>query len=709
MRLMHEEYGSMNSPTTQSADDQNDTNGGSPIAPRTGALPESKPSVYRRFGAYIWVAGILGVTLAAVAVYFVLTLGIRTQYKGATFVVKKEPMLVTIVERGSLESAENSDIVCRVKAGGRGSTNASTIKWVVDDGTLVKKDDKIVDLEDSGFQDQLKTQKNTVNQKYADWVQANNDYIITESQNISDIKTAEVNLIQAQLELKKYAGELAGARMIKVETQELVRKYLLGEFENDVKKESSLLEGKFTSAYLQDISVIEGTIETARSDKDSWLDRASWSQRMVKKGFYSLSQADADQSRLASTEIALRKAQGDLDIYRIFEREKNVTKKWSDVKEAERALNRVEVQAKSKMKQKQAVETAQKSIYDQEDERLKDLVKEEKYYKIVAPQDGMVVYYIPEQARFGGGTQQATVAQGEPVREGQKLIRIPNLTKMLVNARVHEAMVAKVKGEKLKPTGFSDCLRVSFGMGRSDLFALASYQFGYDEARDKYRDVHEPDQINLRDQEHIVKFAGQEAKIRVDAHPGKTYRGHVKTVATVPSQADFLSSDVKLYQTMVSIDDLDLKMDKLKPGMSAEVTILADAIKEPVIIIPIQSVVGNVGMGADRKCKVLDAKGIPQDRDIKLGMSNDTMVEVKSGLEEGETVVLNPRSLIPENSGMKTGTPGTRKGAEFDDAGGKKGKKGSPSGPPPGPASDDGKASQGPGGSQNRPPANNKK
>src|ERR1017187_6915447 len=142
------------------------------------------------------------------------------------------------------------------------------------------------------------------------------------------------------------------------------------------------------------------------------------------------------------------------------------------------------------MKQKQAVEPAQKSIYDQEDERLRDLVKEEKYYKIVAPQDGMVVYYIPEQARFGGGTQQATVAQGEPVREGQKLIRIPNLTKMLVNARVHEAMVSKVKGEKLRPTGFSDRLRVTFALGRSDLLALACYQFGYEEARDKYRDVH---------------------------------------------------------------------------------------------------------------------------------------------------------------------------------------------------------------------------
>ena len=53
----------------------------------------------------------------------------------------------------------------------------------------------------------------------------------------------------------------------------------------------------------------------------------------------------------------------------------------------------------------------------------------------------MVVYYVPEQARFGGGSQQSIVAQGEPVREGQKLMQIPDLKHMLVNTKVHEALV----------------------------------------------------------------------------------------------------------------------------------------------------------------------------------------------------------------------------------------------------------------------------
>ena len=669
----------MDSPTTRPADRSADSDGNSSPPRPTGKSPDPKPSLLRRYGAYVWVVGFLVVAVVGIGVYLFLTRMITgAPFQGPTWTVKKEVLRVTIVERGSLESAENSDITCRVKAKSAGSTVASTIKWVLDDGTRVKQGDLVAELDDSGFQENLKTQRNTVNKAYSDWVGANNDTTIQESQNVSDIKTAEVNLIQSELELKKYAGESAGARMIKMPTQEDVRKYLGAGFEDDVRKESSQSEGKFTSAYLQDISVIEGTIETARSDKDSWLDRAAWSQRMVKKGFYSLSQADADQSRLQSMEIALRKAQGDLDIYRIFEREKNVTKKWSDVKEAERALKRVDIQANSKMKQKQADEASKKAIYDQELDRLRDMEKEEKFYKITSPQEGMIVYYVPETVRFGSGTQQSIISQGEPVREGQKMIRIPNLSKMMVSVRVHEAMVSKVEGEITRPTGYGETLRLGFNFGRQDLIAMASYQVAFEELHDKFRD-----------KEQTILFPGQEAAIRVEAFPGKQYRGHVKTKAQVASQADVFGSDVKVYTTMVSIDNLGSDHEKLKPGMSAEVTILADETKAEVIVIPIQSVIGNVAMGADRKCYVLGKDDYPQLRDIVIGKSNDKLVEIKSGLIEGEKVVLNPRPLIPANSDMKPATPGTGKGAALE-GGGKKDKKGDmPQGAP-----SDGKSSR---------------
>ena len=115
--------------------------------------------------------------------------------------------------------------------------------------------------------------------------------------------------------------------------------------------------------------------------------------------------------------------------------------------QAKDELDRAESQAKAKELTARTDRDAKKSVLDQETAKQKDLEEEIKKCKIYAPQDGLVVYYIPEQTRFGSGSAQSTVAQGEPVREGQKLMRIPDLKHMVVNTRVHEALVSNVRGE----------------------------------------------------------------------------------------------------------------------------------------------------------------------------------------------------------------------------------------------------------------------
>lgn len=603
-----------------------------------------------------------------------LRAGAREPYSGPTWAVTRQRLQLAIVERGTLESAENSDIVCRVKAKAQGSTVATTIKWVIDDGTQVKKGEKLIELDDSGLQDQLKTQINTVNKAKSDWIQAQENCLIVESQNFSDIETAKVAKTLAELDVRKYAGLNAGEKLLKFSKREELQHYLGGDFERDLRYELEQSPDKLTSEYLQKLNDIEGRIEVARSDREQSLDRASWSKRMVRKGYISRSQAESDQAKLESYQISLRKVQGELDIFRKFLRERELTDLWSKVKEADRALLRVQTQARSKRVQADADRESKQAIYLQEDTRRAEIEEEIRKCMIYSPQDGLVVYFVPEQSRFGSGSQQSIVAQGEPVREGQKLMRIPNLGKMLVNVRVHEAMISKVRGEVRRPTGFGEALWVAGGFGMpTDVRALAGYQLGFAELRPAFKDYDE-----------LVVDQGQRARVRVEAYPNKEpYKGHVKTVATVASQADWLSSDVKVYQTMVAIDGT---VDRLRPGMSAEVTILAQEETEPVLTVPIQSVVGISASGPQRKVFVLDAEGIPQEREIEVGMSNAKLVAVLKGLSEGEKVVLNPRSLLSEKSNLKPGTPGTRRGAEFgDEGGGKKGgKKGFKGGRRPG-------------------------
>src|SRR5437763_14695333 len=54
--------------------------------------------------------------------------GVRTSRPDLiTHTVTKAPLQLTVVERGALESAENSDVYCRVKSGAKNSTVATTI------------------------------------------------------------------------------------------------------------------------------------------------------------------------------------------------------------------------------------------------------------------------------------------------------------------------------------------------------------------------------------------------------------------------------------------------------------------------------------------------------------------------------------------------------------------------------------------------------
>ena len=459
--------------------------------------------------------------------------------------VQRERLQLTIVERGQLEAAHNEDIICRVKAGGRGSTVATTIKWVIDDGSQVKKGDLLVVLDDSGLQEQLKTQDIALRQAEAAKVKAEQDYEITDAQNRSDIQTAETAVEIAQLDLDKYIQGEYQAKLKDVVSRKLI----------------------------------------ARSDLEMWKDRVNWSERMVRGKYISDAQLSADRARLRSAEIALEKIVEDERVLSEFEFKREQKFKDNDLRDKKVKLVQTKAQAKSKLVQAEAERAAKTKILEQEQAKFDDFKEQIAECKIHAPQDGLVVYFIPESMRFGGGSRQSTIAQGEPVVEGQKMMRIPTLSQMQVNVKVHEAVVSRVR-------------------------------------------------------------PGQRAKIKVDAFPERDFSGTVKTVATVAAQQDWSSSDVKVYQTMVALNE-EVESLGLKPGMSAATTIYTDSRVEEALTIPVQAVLGSIDMGRKRKVYVKTAKG-HEEREIVVGITNEKMVEVKEGLQEGDEVVLNPRTLLSE-------------------------------------------------------------
>ena len=87
--------------------------------------------------------------------------------------VAYKDLQLKIFERGALEAKENHDIKCEVKTGSRG---APKIKWVVDNGTTVKKGELLVDIDDSYLQEQAQSKKIDHDKAEADKIAAEELY-----------------------------------------------------------------------------------------------------------------------------------------------------------------------------------------------------------------------------------------------------------------------------------------------------------------------------------------------------------------------------------------------------------------------------------------------------------------------------------------------------------------------------------------------------
>ena len=124
--------------------------------------------------------------------------------------------------------------------------------------------------------------------------------------------------------------------------------------------------------------------------------------------------------------------------------------------------------------------------------------------------------------------------------------------------------------------------------------------------------------------------------ITTDAFPDLVMRGEVTRVADLPdSQAYWLNPDLKVYTTDVSI--FGDPSNKLKPGVSAKVEIVIKDLKD-VLSVPLQAV---VPYEEGRAVYVQTEEG-PKLRKVETGLFNDTAIEIKSGLKEGEPVLLSP-------------------------------------------------------------------
>src|SRR5262245_48413030 len=116
--------------------------------------------------------------------------------------VGRGDVVQTVTERGVVETATAGDIICRVRSRGPNQA-ATTIKWLLEDGSPVKKGDKVAELDDSQLRDLLLQQELVVTEKAALLEQAELNQKLVAAQNQTELQKAEGIVELAALALKR--------------------------------------------------------------------------------------------------------------------------------------------------------------------------------------------------------------------------------------------------------------------------------------------------------------------------------------------------------------------------------------------------------------------------------------------------------------------------------------------------------------------------
>jgi HlyD family secretion protein len=143
---------------------------------------------------------------------------------------------------------------------------------------------------------------------------------------------------------------------------------------------------------------------------------------------------------------------------------------------------------------------------------------------------------------------------------------------------------------------------------------------------------------------------GQVAHVTVDSHPGMKFDAVVERVDTLARQPD-KDSPVKYFEVVLKIEGRD--SDILKPGKLARAEITTASYDE-ALVIPRVAVVEEALKHYVWALRL----GTPEKRAVEIGSGDTARVVIKSGVNEGEAVLLNPpKQSGAANEGRKDSSP----------------------------------------------------
>jgi HlyD family secretion protein len=250
-------------------------------------------------------------------------------------------------------------------------------------------------------------------------------------------------------------------------------------------------------------------------------------------------------------------------------------------------------------------------------------IEELKYCVVRAEKSGMVIHPTVED-----WDREPEITEGGTVHKDQVMLLMPDLTKMQVQVGIHESIIDRIKPGQTARITLPGKVLVGTVTSVSSVAQPAGWWNG-----------------NMVKYDTIIMLPSMEELLLEEIQR----RGEKIPVAERTALQQTLETDqqerTEVQRKLVDDAQVEYLPDykALKPGMNAKVEVTITRHLD-VLTIPVTAVVETE---TGQLCWVRTDDGVER-RSLELGDGNTMSIVVKSGLQEGDEVVLNPTDVIEE-------------------------------------------------------------
>lgn len=373
--------------------------------------------------------------------------------------VKKSRFQVRIVEKGTLRAQRSLIFASEIQS------NKAKIAKLITEGTYVKKGELLLEFDPTPFQEDIERTKTEKERAKAEVVQAEEDLKTERVKTAELIRQAEESLKMAQMDLKSYEE---GTAPLKV--------------------------SQSFSRY-----------QKARIEKERMKRDYESMKKMLEEGFVTKSELEQQELRYKDSLASFEAADAEHNNLVQYEHPAQLENMKIKVVRHQTDLEKMGETNQYLLSSKDAaINRAKANLFSAED-RIRVAEEQLRRTKIYSPIDGFVIY---TEQPFG--LEKRKLQVGDTVWTGQQILTIPDTSSMLVDTRIREIDIYKVKN-------------------------------------------------------------GQKAFVRSDAYPDLRLTGTVTALGTLAKGADDKDAGAKYFSMVITLDATD---SRLRPGMTARTEVL---------------------------------------------------------------------------------------------------------------------------------------